>query len=375
MLGTQAEIRQEPKGVCLIIAPWNYPFQLAIGPLVSALAAGNTAIIKPSELTPHVSEVIKKIVEATFETHEVAVFEGDQHLAGSLLELPFDHIFFTGSPAVGSIVMAAAAKHLASVTLELGGKSPAVVDASADIEKAARDIMWGKLTNNGQTCIAPDYLHVHESIMEPFLLAARKAVGNAYGEGPEAVKASQDYCRIVDQRHFERIAGLYQDAVEKGATTVMGGVADAAERFFAPTILTDIPADARVLHEEIFGPLLPVLPFSGIDQVIEQINSRPKPLAMYIFGKDQGNIDQLFARTSAGGACVNHNLLHYGHENLPFGGVNHSGIGKAHGQFGFEAFSNQKPVLVDRFSGMHRLYPPYTDKVKKLIDFAIKRLG
>jgi len=375
MLGTRAEIRHEPRGVCLIIAPWNYPFQLSIGPLVSAIAAGNTAIIKPSEMTPHVSSLVAGLARETLDEHEVAVFEGDHQVAGALLELPFDHIFFTGSPQVGRIVMAAAARHLASVTLELGGKSPVIVDESADIRQAARHIAWGKLTNNGQTCIAPDHLYVHASVREAFQQALLKAVAKAYGKTPDAVKSSPDYCRIVNARHFERVKSLYDDAVARGARTLLGGESDSSENYFAPTVLTDLPEDARLMEEEIFGPLLPILPFDDLDRVIDRINAQPKPLALYVFGKDRQRIEAVLSRTSAGGVCVNHNLLQYGHDNLPFGGVNNSGFGKAHGRFGFEAFSNQKPVLTNRFSAMHMIYPPYTARVRKIIDFALKRLG
>jgi aldehyde dehydrogenase (NAD+) len=375
MLGTRAEIRHEPRGVCLIVAPWNYPFQLSIWPLISAIAAGNTAIIKPSEMTPHVSSLVATLLRETFEEHEVAVVEGDHRVASALLDLPFDHIFFTGSPQVGRIVMSAAAKHLASVTLELGGKTPVIVDESADVGKAARHIAWGKLANNGQTCIAPDYLYVHESLRDAFQRELLKAIARAYGKSPDAIKSTPDYCRIVNARHFERVKSLYDDAVARGAKTLLGGESDPAENYFSPTVLTDVPDDARVMEEEIFGPILPVLPFTDLDRVIERINAQPKPLALYMFGKDRQRIEAVLSRTSAGGVCVNHNMLQYGHDNLPFGGVNNSGIGKAHGRFGFEAFSNQKPVLTNRFSAMHMLYPPYTARVRKIIDFALKKLG
>jgi aldehyde dehydrogenase (NAD+) len=375
MLGTRAEIRFEPKGTALIIAPWNYPFQLAIGPLVSAIAAGNTAIIKPSEMTPHVSALVAKLVRDTFPEEEVAVFEGGVETSTALLDLPFDHIFFTGSPAVGRIVMAAAARHLASVTLELGGKSPVVVDSSADIKTTARNIAWGKLTNGGQTCIAPDHLYVHESVVQPLLEEIGKAIRKSYGKNEEAIRNSPDYCRIVNEHHFERVRRLFDDAVRKGATVAFGGDHDASQNFFAPTVLTEVPASARIMEEEIFGPLLPIIPFNDLDDVIGRINAQPKPLALYVFGKNRERIETIVRRTSAGGMCINHNLLHYGHENLPFGGVNNSGIGKSHGVFSFEAFSNQKPVLTNRFSAMHLLYPPYTARVKRLINWAVKRLG
>lgn len=375
LAGTRAEIRCEPKGVCLLISPWNYPFNLAFGPLVTALAAGNTAILKPSEMTPHVSALLKRMVEETFEARDVAVFEGDHQVAQVLLEQPFNHIFFTGSPAVGRIVMAAAAKHLASVTLELGGKSPVIVDRSADLDKAARDIMWGKLANSGQTCIAPDHLYVHEAVRDDFVAAAEQAVRRSYGGSAEARAASPDYCRIVNQRHFERLQGLYQDARDRGAATLFGGQMDAGARFFSPTLVCDVPDGARMLEEEIFGPILPVIPYRDIDAVIAAINQRPKPLALYVFARDGALVERVLTATSAGGSCVNHNLLHYMHANLPFGGVNNSGIGKSHGVFGFREFSNQRAVLVDRFSSVHWLYPPYTPRVKKLIDWTGRLFG
>jgi aldehyde dehydrogenase (NAD+) len=375
MLGTRAQIHFEPKGTTLIIAPWNYPFQLAIGPLVSAIAAGNTAIIKPSEMTPHVSALVAQLVRDTFPEEEVAVFEGGVETSTALLDLPFDHIFFTGSPAVGRIVMAAAARHLASVTLELGGKSPVVVDSSAEIKTTARNVAWGKLTNSGQTCIAPDHLYVHESVVRRLLEEIGKAIRKSYGKNDEAIRNSPDYCRIVNEHHFERVRGLFDDAVRKGATVAFGGDHDASQNYFAPTVLTEVPADARIMEEEIFGPLLPIIPFNDLDDVIERINALPKPLALYIFGRNRERIETVVRRTSAGGMCINHNLLHYGHENLPFGGVNNSGIGKSHGEFGFAAFSNQKPVLTNHFSAMHLLYPPYTARVQRLINWAVKRLG
>ncbi len=375
MLGTSAEIRREPKGTALIVAPWNYPFQLSIGPLVSAIAAGNTAIIKPSEMTPHVSAVVAKLIRNTFAPEEVAVFEGDHHVATSLLALPFDHIFFTGSPAVGRIVMAAAAKHLASVTLELGGKSPVIIDETAKLGKVVRHVMWGKLTNNGQTCIAPDYLYVHESQLEPFIEKARQALHKAFGKTIEDIKQSPDYCRIVNQRHFDRVLALLEDAQSKGARTPVGGEHDAAEQFVAPTLLTDVPPTAQIMEEEIFGPLLPVLSYTDLDRVIEEINHRPKPLALYVCSQNQDTVDRVLRQTSAGGVCVNHTLLHYAHDKLPFGGVNNSGIGKAHGHFGFEAFSNQKPVLTDKHSAMHMFYPPYTPRVSKMLGLMLRWLN
>lgn len=373
--GTRASIRYEPKGVSLIISPWNYPLNLTFSPLVSALAAGCTAILKPSEMTPNMSAVMADIVREAFDEHEVALFEGDARVAGELLELPFDHIFFTGSPAVGRVVMAAAAKHLASVTLELGGKSPTIVDRSANLRKAARNVVWGKFTNNGQTCIAHDLLYVHASVKEAFVAEATKALHEIFGTTPEEQRHSPDYCRIVNDRHFARISRLLEDARRRGARTLVGGYTDPADNFVAPTLLEALDPDADIMQEEIFGPVLPVIAFDDLDWVIADINGRPKPLALYVYGRDRGRIDRLLRKTSAGGTCINHSMIHYLHNNLPFGGVNNSGIGASHGVYGFHEFSHARAVLHDRFSITSRLYPPYTDKVRRQVNLALRLFG
>ncbi len=367
MLGTQAQVHYEPKGVCLIISPWNYPFNLSFGPLVSAIAAGNTAIIKPSEMTPHCSRLIGAMIAEIYPPEEVAVFEGKADVAERLLALPFDHVFFTGSPAVGRIVMGAAARHLASVTLELGGKSPTLVDETADLDRAARNIVWGKFTNNGQTCIAPDHVYVHASVCDRFVDKVRQYIAQMYGDTPEAQRNNPDYCRIVNDRHFQRLTALLDDAVGHGARVVAGGMTEATTRFIAPTVLVDVPHQAQIMQEEIFGPLLPVLPYTDLEQMLADINARPKPLALYVFSKNKARIAQVETRVSAGGSCVNQCVVHFLHGNLPFGGVNNSGIGSAHGLYGFKAFSHERAVLVDRFSITHILFPPYTKAVKKLI--------
>ena len=374
MVGTHSEIRCEPKGVSLIVAPWNYPVNLSLGPLVAAISAGDTAMLKPSELAPASAAVIRKIIEATFEPEEVAVFEGGVDVSTELLALPFDHIFFTGSPAVGKIVMAAAAKHLTSVTLELGGKSPTFIDQSANIKQAARFIVWGKFCNNGQTCITSDYILVHESIKQAFIDETIAAIKSCYGQTDNELKQSPDYCRIINDRNHTRLVNLLEDAKQRGARVCSGGVVDAGERFIAPTLLTDVPADAEIMHEEIFGPLLPIVSYDDIDDAIALVNSKPKPLALYIFGKEDATIEKIMARTTAGDTCINHNLLHFLHLNLPFGGVNNSGIGKSHGHYGFVAFSHERSVLRDGFTVFHWMFPPYTNRVKKLIKMAGKFL-
>lgn len=369
-LGTSARIRPEPRGVCLIIAPWNYPFNLAFGPLVSALAAGNSAIIKPSELTPATSRLIAEIVAETFPPELVTVVEGDKDIAQRLLDLPFDHIFFTGSPEVGKIVMAAAAKNLTSVTLELGGKSPTIVGPGADIAKAAKWIAFGRFANAGQTCIAPDHLFVHRSVEEKLTAALRKEIAGFYGE---SAKASPHLARIVSDRHADRMRDLLKDALGKGARVAHGGDSDG--RYVGPTLIEAVTPQMRLDQEEIFGPILPIMAYDDLDEVIARINERPKPLALYIFERDRAFADKVIAGTSSGAISINAAMLHYTHPGLPFGGVNHSGIGSAHGIFGFRAFSHEKPILTNRFSAVSMLFPPYTDRVMGLIRTARKLLG
>ena len=372
LIGTRSYLIHEPKGNVLIIAPWNYPFVLTLRPLVSALAAGNVAILKPSKLTPHTSGLIRQMIAELFPADEVLVFEGDAKLSGALLELPFNHIFFTGSPAIGRIVMAAAAKHLASVTLELGGKSPAVVDASADVKQAASQVAWGKWINNGQTCIAPDYLLVHESIKQPFVEALHGALLRMYSPDGKPVETSESYARIVNNRHFNRIQGLLNDAMTKGATITYGGQMNADTHFIEPTVLEQVGDDMQVMQDEIFGPLLPILPYANLDDALRVINKREKPLALYIHSRDQKAVQYILNRTSAGDTVVNDTLLQFGNVELPFGGVNGSGLGKSNGYFGFQAFSNQRGVMQRDFGTLKFVYPPYTDKVKKLIRFIMK---
>ncbi|MDL5047681.1 aldehyde dehydrogenase family protein [Oscillatoria amoena NRMC-F 0135] len=376
MLGTRSTIQYEPKGVCLIISPWNYPFNLSIGPLVAALAAGNSAIIKPSELTPNTSAVISKLCAELFDQSVVTAVEGGVDSSQQLLALPFDHIFFTGSPAIGKVVMKAAAEHLASVTLELGGKSPVVVAPSTRLREAARRIAVAKFINNGQTCIAPDYLLVHESVFTSFVNMLKEETVKLFADANGSIEQSPDYARIVNDKHFNRLNTLIQDAVERGATVVMSGPINASDRFIHPMILTRVPDDARMMDEEIFGPILPVVPYRSINEAIQYINQKPKPLALYIFGADKKEQREVLTRTSAGGVCINDCAIHYLHSNLPFGGVNNSGIGKSHGHYGFLAFSNEKPVLRQRkgLTSVQFFYPPYTNRVKKILDWLIRSL-
>jgi aldehyde dehydrogenase (NAD+) len=319
-------------------------------------------------MSPACSALMAKIIRETFEWQEIAVFEGDAAVSTALLELPFDHIFFTGSPAVGKMVMTAAAKHLASVTLELGGKSPVIVDESANVAKAARSVVWGKFANCGQTCIAPDYAYVHESRLPQFIDAARNAIAKMYGDPA----GSPDYCRMINQRHFERVSHLIDDATEHGASIATGGERDEAQKYIAPTLLTGADEGAAIMQEEIFGPVLPVISYRYLAEPIAAINARPKPLALYVYAKDHARSNRVLAETSAGGSCVNASVLQFGHENLPFGGIGNSGLGNAHGFYGFRAFSHERAVLEDKFSIVPMLFPPYTARVKQMIKWTVQ---
>ena len=368
MLGTSAWVQYQPRGRILIIAPWNYPLSLCFGPLVSALAAGNTAIIKPSEMTPAVAAVMADIIAGVFPDNEVALFEGAMATSSALLALPFDHIFFTGSPAVGKIVMAAAAKNLTSVTLELGGKSPTIVDETANLSLAAETIMWGKFINNGQTCVAPDYLYVHDTVKSAFIAECTRVLKARYGNTPAEQRASADLTRVVNQRHTARIAALLSDAVEKGAVVHAGGQVEESACYIAPTLLDRVAPGSTILEEEIFGPVLPIMGYSDLDQVIGEINRGPKPLALYIWSRRQSHIDKVLTSTSSGGACVNHCVAQFVHGNLPFGGVNNSGIGNAHGIYGFKALSHERGVLRSSPLMLIKLFfPPYTKNRTMLI--------
>ena len=374
MLGTSSKIIVEPKGTSLVISPWNYPFNLTFGPMMSAIAAGNTVIIKPSEMTPNMSAVIAEIVAEAFSPEEVALFEGTAEVSTYLTSLPFDHIFFTGSPAVGKLVMAAAAKNLTSVTLELGGKSPVIVDKTANIAKAARSIAFGKFSNNGQTCIAPDYLFVDESVKDLLIAELKSYIGRQYGLGEDAL-GNGDYCQIANSAHHGRISGLLNDALAQGGELITGGQIDDQQRFIAPTLVEGMSADSRIMQEEIFGPLMPILTFTDLDTVLEHINAQPKPLALYFYSSDRQAIDKVLKETSAGGTCINQTVMHFVHPNLPFGGVNNSGIGMSSGEWGFKAFSHERSVLEDKWGSSHLMHPPYTPKVKKIIKMAVSFFG
>jgi aldehyde dehydrogenase (NAD+) len=355
LLGSRSRIVYQPKGVVLIISPWNFPFNLSLGPLVSAIAAGNCAMLKPSEMTPNSSACMKRILGELFDESEVAVVEGDASVAESLLRKKFDHIFFTGSPRVGRIVMKMAAEHLTSVTLELGGKSPVIVDRSADLDEAARKIAWGKFFNSGQICIAPDYLLVDESIRAPFTEKLRAAV-DAMGSDSRGL--------LVNEQHAARVRKLL------GESTVETG----HNRDLPPTLVENAAPDSPLMQHEIFGPVLPMVTYRTVDDALAVIDARDHPLVLYIFSRSKAFVRDVIHRTRAGGTVVNDTLIHFYQLNLPFGGVGESGIGKSHGWFGFEAFSNARGVLEQptRFSTIQLLYPPYTKFKQKLIDLTLR---
>lgn len=367
--GSRSEVRYEPKGVVLILAPWNYPFGLLLTPLVAAVAAGNCAVLRPSEKVPRTAEVLTAIVRAAFDEREVACLtEPGVTLATALTELPFDHVFFTGSTRIGRLVMSTAAKHLAGVTLELGGKSPLIIDETADIAAAAERALWGKFFNAGQTCIAPDYAVVHESKLEAFVAAAQRAVGRFYGASEEDRQGSPDFTRVIDEAAFSRLQTVLAATLSGAARVELGGRTDPRERYIAPTVVTGVGWDAPIMREEIFGPILPVLTYRDLGEVIERIRAGGKPLAMYLFSRSQINIERVLRNTSSGAVEVNNALVHYAHPHLPFGGIGESGLGSYHGWYGFRTFSHERSVLVQRRGNLARmLYPPYKRSKERLL--------
>ncbi len=374
-LTTTAWIRYEPRGVVLVISPWNFPFHLSVVPLAAAIAAGNTVILKPSEFAPATSALIGRMVGELFAENEVAVFEGDYRVAQALLKNSFDHIFFTGSTKVGKIIMKAAAEHLTPVTLELGGKSPVVVDKTADLKDAARKIAFGKYLNSGQTCIAPDYLLVHREVQTEFENLLRREIERMFSEEGSA-RTSKAYARIISPAHFERLNGLLRESLEQGAKILAGGEKKADERYLEPTLLGNVALHSPLMREEIFGPILPILSFGRAEEVIERIRYLDKPLAIYIFSKDKQFIEQITDRTASGGVCINDLMLQYLHLNLPFGGVKQSGWGNAHGFYGFKAFSHERAFLKQGIlSPLTFLYPPYTRGKERMIGWLLRWLG
>ncbi|MEH2063517.1 MAG: aldehyde dehydrogenase [Nostoc sp.] len=358
-----ARIYPEPLGVVLIIGPWNYPFQLIISPLVGAIAAGNCTIIKPSEIASHTSRIIAEIIAKHFDPAYIAVVEGGVEASEKLLAEKFDHIFFTGGTAVGKIIMAAAAKHLTPVTLELGGKSPCIVDTDINLEHTVRRVTWGKFINAGQTCIAPDYLLVNKKIKKDLIDRLEKCLKEFYGDNPVN---SPDYARIISEKHFDRLVNFLKDG-----KVIIGGKTQVSERYIAPTVIDHVSLEDSVMQEEIFGPILPIIEYTDIAEAIALINSRPKPLALYLFSQNKNLQKRVLQETSSGGVCINDTVMQVGVSSLPFGGVGDSGIGNYHGKASFDTFSHNKSVLQNSFwLDLKWRYAPYQGKlplIKKLL--------
>ena len=355
----KSQLIPEPLGVVLVIAPWNYPIQLLLVPAAGAIAAGNAVVMKPSEVSAATSEVLARLVPKYLDQKAINLVEGGVPETTALLAEHFDHIFYTGNGTVGRIVMAAAANNLTPVTLELGGKSPVIIDESANIHVAARRIAWGKWLNAGQTCVAPDYILVNEKVRQPFLDELGKAINDFFGADPQT---SESYGRIVSPRHFDRLKSLMT-----GGKVIIGGETDVESRYVAPTVIADVDMNSALMNEEIFGPLLPVLSINSTQQAIEFITARPHPLALYVFAENKTVVKEVLAKTTAGGVTVNGTLMHLTSPHLPFGGIGESGMGGYHGKSGVRLFQHMKPVLSRGTKLDPSLaYPPYTDKKAKL---------
>lgn len=354
-----AYIKPEPLGQILIISPWNYPFSLAICPLIGAIAAGNCSIIKPSENSPHTSHILNKIINENFEPNYLKVIEGGVETSQALLTEKFDHIFFTGGTKIGQIVMEMAAKNLTPVTLELGGKSPCIVDTNINLKEAAKRITWGKFINSGQTCIAPDYLLVDRQIKQELITEIKKCIINFYGENPEQ---SPDYARIINQQQLKRLSNLLSQE-----NIIFGGQINHETNYLAPTLLDQVDPNSPIMQEEIFGSILPILEYNQLEEAIKFINQRPKPLALYIFSNDQSFQEKILNSTSSGGVCINDTIFQVGVPELPFGGVGNSGIGAYHGKTSFDLFSHQKSILKRSFLfEFNWRYPPYENKIEQM---------
>ncbi|CAM5190029.1 Aldehyde dehydrogenase OS=Ureibacillus acetophenoni OX=614649 GN=SAMN05877842_101274 PE=3 SV=1 [Ureibacillus acetophenoni] len=352
-------IIREPYGVTLIIAPFNYPFQLVMEPLIGAIIGGNTAVIKPSESAVHTCAIINTIIEETFEPQYIQVVEGEKEEVTALIHSSFDYIFFTGSVAVGKVIMRAAAERLTPITLELGGKSPTIVDHTANLELAAKRIVWGKFNNNGQTCVAPDYILVQQSVYHEFVALLKKTIQQFFGENP---RESKDYGRIINHKQLERLAQLLE--IEKNHITY-GGTYDLQDRYIEPTILENISWTNPIMEDEIFGPILPIMAYDHLQSAIEQIRRLPKPLAAYFFSEHEQAIDYFLEQLSFGGGCINDTITHVGNIHLPFGGVGPSGVNAYHGKASFENFTHPKSIMQRSTKVTNDLlYPPYKNKVK-----------
>lgn len=376
----RSRIHFEPKGRVLIMSPWNYPFLLFIFPIVAAIAAGNVVIAKPSHKTPRVSDFLESLIESVFDKSEIAVVQGaGAEIGDRLLELPFDHVFFTGSPKVGAHVAELAAKIHAGVTLELGGKSPVVVLRDAKIDDAAKKIAWGKCLNAGQTCIAPDYLLCPQSLVQSLAAAIQKNIQKMYGDSDAERRHSENFVHIVDRKAAERHKALVDDALSRGATLFFGGdfsAEDLENRYSPATILTDVTAEMDIMKSEIFGPILPILAYESLDDAIGFIQARPKPLALYIFGKNPKQMDEVVSRTSSGSTCINHCILQIENLSVPFGGVGMSGTGNYHGFYGFKTFSHERNIMEQGgFDSMKVFYPPYHSAEDKRLRAKIQRIA
>ena len=361
-LGSNSYIYPEPYGTVLIVGPYNYPFQLVIEPLVGAIAAGNCVVLKPSEFTPNVSKVLEKVIKESFDEKYIRLIQGEKETTSALINSPFDYIFFTGSVKVGKIVMEAAGRNLVPVTLELGGKSPTIVHKDANINAAAQRIVWGKFINTGQTCVAPDYIYVHKDVKNQLIEKMKESIKKFYGENP---KASPDYGRIVNEAQIKRLIGLIDSN-----KVVVGGEYNEENLYIAPTIMKDVTWEDKVMEDEIFGPILPVLDYENLDEVIKIVNSRPKPLALYVFTESKPVGEKVIESISYGGGCVNDTITHLSTPHLPFGGVGSSGLGSYHGAKSFETFSHYKSVLKKSTKiNLSFIFPPYSkeklDLVKK----------
>ncbi len=361
-------VHSDPYGMTLIIAPWNYPFQLLFAPLVGAIAGGNTTVLKPSEVSIESTKVAVKMVKEIFDEEYVAIVDGGIPESQALLAEKFDYIFYTGSTHVGRIVYQAAAKHLTPVTLELGGKSPCIIDENTHIEYTAKRLLWGKLINAGQTCIAPDYIFVHQNIKDKMIAEFKKQIKAFFGDDP---KGNSEYCKIINTRHFNRVKKLMNSG-----DIIYGGETDETASYIGPTIIDNVSPEDPIMQEEIFGPLIPIVPYNTMDEVVDFINDRPKPLALYVFSNNQKNINKILKETSSGGVCVNDTLMHIANPHLPFGGVGESGMGAYHGHASFTTFTHQKSVLHKSFLfDMPIRYNPYSAKTGNLLKTLLKRFN
>ena len=361
LIGSRSQIRYEAKGQVLIMGPWNYPFNLVMTPLVSAVAAGNVVVLRPSNKTQNVASVIKAIIQDVFPPNEVAVVGGDTSVADLLLEMPFDHIFFTGSPRIGKKIMASAAKNLSSVTLELGGKSPAIVHKDADLDVIVDRLVWASFLNAGQTCVAPDYVFVHKDTELAFQSKIKARIETVFGSNYSEREQGMDMARVIDPLSLNRLQNLISSSLASGAKLLCGGNANAETRFLEPTVLTGVQPEHAIMAEEIFGPIMPVLSYEDIDNVIQYIRSNGKPLALYLFSQSQKIHEKFLSETTSGGAVINHAIIHLVNPYLPFGGVGASGLGNYHGFYGFKTFSHEKAVIKQGRLGLSSgLFPPYS---------------